>query len=166
MSIVIPVRGGSVVVDDSDKDIVLKYKWTVRLESRARTPRARGRTLGQRKEYLHRFLWRMWGLPFAEQIDHINRDALDCRRENLRAATTAQNVINRPGTGSSGLKGVTFHKQVGKWQAVIGIDNRRIYLGLFSDPMDAARAYNKAAFEVFGEFAFLNKISTESGVTP
>jgi hypothetical protein len=56
---------------------------------------------------------------------------------------------------TSGYKGV--HLFYGKWRARIGYQGDRLSLGMFTDPWDAAQAYNHAATELFGEFARLNE---------
>ena len=50
---------------------------------------------------------------------------------------------------------------LGKWQASICHNHKRIHIGLFEDIKDAAAAYNRKALELFGEFAFLNEIKHE-----
>lgn len=87
-------------------------------------------------------------------VDHVNGDGLDNRRANLRQATRGQNMANRrtPRTNRSGFKGVAKHRS-GRWQARIWHERRMRSLGLFATPEDAARAYDAAAKELFGEFA-------------
>ncbi len=94
------------------------------------------------------------------QVDHINHDTLDNRRENLRICTEQQNKMNRrPERGAmSKYKGVCPKK--GKWRAVLC----RKELGMFDTEIEAAIAYNNAAFEKFGEFAYLNNIEDIHGV--
>jgi hypothetical protein len=55
---------------------------------------------------------------------------------------------------TSGYRGVTWFQN--KWRASIKINSRRIFLGYFISKEDAARAYDRAALEYFGEFAVLN----------
>lgn len=93
-------------------------------------------------------------------IDHINGDKLDNTRLNLRSCNSSQNNGNaKVGINKSGFKGVykTTNKS-GKWMAIITHESTRKYLGSFSDKLDAAKAYNQAASEFFGEFARLNKV--------
>jgi hypothetical protein len=97
--------------------------------------------------YAHRMvLQRMVGGEIYGLIcDHINRDILDCRRENLKPTNATGNARNRDARSSSGFIGVVRHKRAGKWQAQIRMKGKLHYLGLFEDPRDAARAYNIAA---------------------
>lgn len=89
------------------------------------------------------------------EIDHINRDRADNRWVNLRPATTTQNHGNKgmQRNNTSGVKGVCWNRQRGKWQASIQISGRPHYLGLFDNTADAAEAYRVAAVAAFGEFA-------------
>jgi hypothetical protein len=100
---------------------------------------------------LHTFLT---GWPF---VDHRNGDGLDNQRANLRPATHEQNMGNKRiySNNTSGFKGVIRH-QNRCWRARIGVDGRKRSLGLFGTAEEAARAYDAAALEAFGEFAHLN----------
>lgn len=88
-------------------------------------------------------------------VDHINRDTLDNRRENLRIATNSENMRNRPASSlnTSGYKGV--QKFGDKWKAVIQVNRKQIYLGSFITAEEAYEAYCSAALELHGEFACL-----------
>ena len=92
---------------------------------------------------------------FAE-VDHWDGDGLNNRRSNLREVTHAQNMGNaRKQYGcSSQYKGVYWGGK--KWQAQIGVNHGTRYLGRFVNEEDAARAYDAAALEAWGEFARLN----------
>lgn len=59
---------------------------------------------------------------------------------------------------TSGFKGVTWNKRASKWQSSIEKNEKYIYLGLYVSLEDAAKAYDKAAKELFGDFAQLNFI--------
>jgi len=90
-------------------------------------------------------------------IDHINGSGLDNRRANLRPATVAQNAQNsRRRKNLSGYKGVWFDKHKRKWRAAIWHNSKRVHLGYFSSPRQAANAYDEAAKKYHGEFACLN----------
>jgi hypothetical protein len=85
-------------------------------------------------------------------IDHRNRDTLDNTRMNLRPATRRQNVSNRGPCGSCRFKGVRWDKGARKWRVAVASK----HVGLYSTAEEGAMAYDVAAREVFGEFAYLN----------
>ena len=94
-------------------------------------------------------------------IDHRDMNGLNNQRSNLRFCTLSQNAMNRRKreNTSSIYKGVYFNNQRGKkWKAQIRINGKQIHLGLFDFEVDAARAYNMKAIELFCEFANLNII--------
>jgi hypothetical protein len=95
------------------------------------------------------------------ETDHINHNGLDNRKTNLRICTTSQNAQNRPKDtrNISGYKGVGRCMSRGcnyEWRAEIKINGKKIHLGLFHSPEKAALAYDKAARNLFGEFALTN----------
>lgn len=94
------------------------------------------------------------------QVDHHDGNSLNNQKYNLRVATKFENGRNRKVSRNSttGYKGVTKRPGYNKWRARIGSVPNRITLGDFNTPQEAARAYNKAALELFGEFARLNII--------
>lgn len=94
-------------------------------------------------------------LPYNE-IDHINNVEDDNRIENLRAATRETNCANRKGWGKSGFKGVSRYKREVRWLAYIRCNGVRYTLGRYNTKEEAARAYDRAAIKLHGEFALLN----------
>lgn len=118
------------------------------------------RVEGNRTVLLHRHLAAKMGL---RNVDHKNMNRLDNRRENLRPCTQSQNLANskkRP-HNTSGFKGVNWHTGTKAWAARLGFQNKRIHLGYFKTAEEAARAYDAAAKQYFGEFARLNFPSQE-----
>ena len=91
--------------------------------------------------------------------DHKNNQPLDNRKENLRLCTNQENAFNssKPRNNTSGAKGVSWNKRDRKYEAYISCGKRR-NLGMFTDLIEAAKAYNAAALELFGEFAKINDI--------
>lgn len=106
---------------------------------------------------LHRYIMR----PGPDMIvDHINHNGLDNRVSNLRVCTIADNNKNkrlREGTTSK-YKGVKWHRVNSYWVAQIGTKNR-VHLGVFINEEDAAIAYDIAAIQLYGEYAYLNIIT-------
>jgi hypothetical protein len=102
--------------------------------------------------FMHRMIMNP---PAGMVVDHKNRDGLDNHRVNLRNATRGQNNINRAwDNGVSGFRGV--YPCGDKWGARIGYQRRLLHIGVFDDPAEAARAYDRKAIELHGEFACLN----------
>ena len=137
------------VIDEQDADLIGGYRWHLADSGYASVSR------GGKLLHIHSLIL---DLPTGYLPDHINRDRLDNRRENLRKATHRQNQLNRgPRTSSlSGYKGVSLVRSNGKWQARIFVDGCNYSLGAYESPEDAARAYDVAAKHHFGEFAYLN----------
>lgn len=137
-----------ILVSPEDEDLIINHSWPLGLGYARRTNRER-HTVN-----LHRIiLERMLGRPLSprEFVDHINRNKVDNRRENLRLATPSQNGGNSIPFGSSGYKGVRATKY--GYMARICKDRKLHYLGTFDTPQDAHNAYKAAARKYFGEFA-------------
>ena len=105
----------------------------------------------QKRIQAHRFI-----CPEYEMVDHINHDTLDNRKCNLRAVTASQNQQNRKPykNRTSRYKGVCWVKDHNKWKANIRAEDRNIHLGYYFNEEDAHIAYELAAEEYFGEFAY------------
>jgi len=99
----------------------------------------------------HRVIFAMVYGHWPAEIDHINRDRANNRIENLRDVSRVENMRNKSmyGRNTSGATGVDWHKQIGRWQARIGVEGRLVYLGLFDD-FAAAVAARKAAEVEYG----------------
>lgn len=142
-------NGTVALVDDADYAELSAYRWH-QDGNRASRSNGKNRTLK-----MHRQI--MGEQADGREVDHINGNGLDNRRCNLRLCTHAENTRNgskhRDGLSST-YKGVT--NRYGKWQAMIRTNNKGQYLGMFTSPEDAARAYDAKARELFGEFARLN----------
>lgn len=158
----IPVSGGYVaIVDDADYEHLSQFRWSL---IKGKTHNYAGRTAkladGRKRTVLmHRYLL---GLEVGSPVeaDHINRNTLDNRRENLRAVTRSENNRNKPKyrVSSSQYKGVSWNKRRHKWYAYIVLHKKMRSLGLYETEVEAARAYNSAAVELHGEFASLNDL--------
>lgn len=153
MAIEVLLPGGrTALIDDADAPEILRYSWYV--NSKGYAERSAGR---RRKVIMHRQL--MEGCT-APEIDHVNGNKLDNRRVNLRGVTASQNQMNKgkQPNCTSRYKGVSWNKAARKWMARITKDGSTRYLGSFESEREAARIYNKAARELFGEYARLNPL--------
>lgn len=152
------------IVDDDMFDFLNQYKWSLHTGGYTQrsyitdTFRKCGKKHRFLKEYMHRLIT---GAKKGEYVDHINGNKLDNRKSNLRICTNAQNGWNQgiSKKNTSGYKGVRWHKLAKKWDARIRVNRKEFYLGLFIDIKDAAKAYNEAALQYHGEFAYINKIN-------
>jgi len=165
----IPLTQGKVaIVDDYDYEWLQQWKWHFAVPKPwfgSGKGYARRHQLQPKKQniYMHREILRRVGEKEFLHTDHINRNPLDNRRINLRPATRGANLINRPPdcNNTTGFKGVTLHRIKGrsdKWRARIRVQGVLKSLGLFSALVEAAKVYNEAAFEYFGDFAYLNEV--------
>jgi hypothetical protein len=146
----------TVLVDDEDYDAVVKYKWR---------PSKQRRTFYAARSYIENGKYRL--VLMHRQIlgqrkgiftDHRDGDGLNNTRGNIRECTSSQNSMNRIRLpqNKSGYRGVSWGTRNKRWIAGITKNRKYIYLGSFTCPITAARAYDDAAKEHFGEFAILN----------
>lgn len=100
--------------------------------------------------FTHRLIWLLAYGEWPEFIDHINRNKLDNRLENLRAVTRTENQHNHGlrKNNTSGYIGVYFHKQANKYEAQIILNGKRIYLGLYATAEEAFTAYMIAKIDL------------------
>lgn len=97
----------------------------------------------------------------SEIVDHINHNILDNRKCNLRLCSKQNNSWNTSisGEGTSKYKGVCLQQgKTDRWTAQIHINDAKVHIGIYDLEEDAARAYNKKAKELFGEYACLNDV--------
>lgn len=112
-------------------------------------------SIQNRKYTCGRLAWfHMTGQWPAGPVDHLDRDRTNNRWGNLRLATDSLNNANTPArrNNASGFKGVSLVKRSGRYAARI----KRQHIGYFSTPEAAAMAYDAAALEAWGGFAYLN----------
>lgn len=144
-------RNKFALVDAEDYERVNQFKWCVSAKG--------NKMYAYRKDhgknvYLHQFLMNP---PQGKVVDHIDGNGLNDRKSNLRNCTKQQNLWNRgPTARDSRFKGVHFCKWTRKWYARIGYHGTTICLGPFDKEIEAARAYDRKAYELFGEYAYLN----------
>jgi hypothetical protein len=162
MKTILLTQGKVAIIDDEDFEKLNKYKWCANklngIWYAMRTEYVDGK---QKTIMMHRHII---DCPSEKIVDHINHDGLDNRQCNLRICSYSQNNKNNRGHkhNTSGLIGVSWFKRDKKWKAYIYKDNNYIHLGVFDDKIEAGKAVDKKAIELFGEFAVLNFKETES----
>ena len=158
MKSLVSSNGHEFSVSDSDFDFLGRWKW--RLHRSGYLYRS---SQGPRRNIaVHIVVAERAGIFQAGMdVDHIDRNKLNNVRENLRACTRSQNCMNRAkqSSGSSIYKGVTHEPEKPKaWGARIKKSGVLKRIGNYFTEKEAAMAYNQAAIELFGEFAFLNAV--------
>lgn len=143
-------RGYETVIDATDIHLVDGCNWCAAVIGNTvyavRTVR-----IGEKRRNvsMHRTIM---GHPEGLEIDHVDGDGLNNRRDNLRKATTEQNQRNQRLNclNTSGYKGVTMCG--GKWQSRIQVRGKQIFLGRHDTPGAAHAAYCEASAKYHGEF--------------
>jgi len=169
----------TVLVDEEDWDKVKNYTWRLQYDTRygrigsvrtniIREPRER-----RNPKFTSRRGWEKAGFKEKQLkihnvildhdpnksnliVDHINGNVLDNRKCNLRLCTRAENARNvkKSKSNTSGYIGVS--KESTKWLACVTLDGKVYRAGRFEDKVEAARARDRKAIELHGEFARLN----------
>lgn len=141
-------KGHFAIVDAEDADAVLRHSWCF-------DNGYAWAKINKRKVALHVFLAQpdegFW-------VDHISRNGLDNRRENLRVVSPQENAWNKPSLfgSTSRFKGVSWDASRGRWRAGIRINDKLKFLGRYNTEEEAARAYDAAVLEHAPDSAFLN----------
>lgn len=151
-------QGEYAVCDLADLPLVAAHRWCAacfkhNIYAITQVRDARGRQVSVR---LHRLIVGVTDPTVC--VDHRNLDGLDNRRQNLRRASRKENTWNcpRPRTNTSGYKGVTLDTKSGRYTAGIKVNGKTLHLGRYTDPVEAARAYDEAAHRHHGAFARTN----------
>lgn len=150
--------GLTTTIDEEDWEKIKDYKWYSKL-----IPRYRGKyhaMAGATNEYgrpttvsLHRIIM---DAPKGKQVDHINGDSLDNRKENLRICTPSQNRANQraPSRNKHGYMGVA---KIGpSYYGRVTCRGKTHNMGPYETAKEAARAYDRKKLEKFGAFAKTN----------
>lgn len=153
-------HGQVALIDDEDYEIVSSYTWAAHWMPHANTYYATAHN-GSKTVLMHSLIL---GTVPPTQVDHEDHNGCNNQRANIRVCSGSQNRANsrKLAPASSSYKGVTWDKTNQNWSVRIGKDYKRITVGRFDNEVDAARAYNKAALEMFGDFALLNDVTSEA----
>jgi hypothetical protein len=155
-------KGLETTIDEVDIDLVT-IKWHTLTSADSKTL---AYAMNKRLGLMHRIiLARKLQTPLGKKdhVDHIDGNGLNNCRSNIRLATISLNHANQKKRSIdhgkpclSKFKGVTWVKRTRKWQAYIRPNGKQTHLGYFTSEVEAARAYDRAALEHFGEFALIN----------
>lgn len=148
-------QGQVALVDDIDYEYLSQWKWCASWIGKNFRPMRFPWIDGKQKTlYMYTVIANRMGID-SKLIDHIDRNSLNNQRSNLRSATHSQNQHNRgaPLNSKTGVKGVSFYKPNGKYQANITIDRKQYHLGLFDTISEAEKIVIAKRKELVGEFA-------------
>lgn len=93
----------------------------------------------------------------GEIVDHIDQDKTNCKRDNLRIVDKSLNNYNRKSKNKFG-RGIYFDKNGSRFRACISYKNKTLKLGSFNNVIEAKKAYNKKALEIYGSNAYQHEI--------
>jgi len=145
MKIIPLTKGYETIVDDEDYQYLSGFKWRIN---------GRYAVKGKKGYRMHRILM---DDPVGMCVDHINRNTMDNRKCNLRVCSKAENSRNCKlrKDGKSKYRGVSLYRDK-KWRVQIKYNGKVIHIGYFDKESDAAKAYDKEAIELHGEFCSTN----------
>ena len=151
-----------ILLDDDDFELVSKYNWCVAKDCNTfyacrnkEMPKENGKRK-RKRIVLHRLVM---GVDNPKiQIDHADRNGLNCQKSNLRICTPSQNMANRGKCKNSTSKyiGVCWAAKRKKWMAFLQTNGKSNNIGFYNCEIEAAKARDNVAKEIFGEFANLN----------
>jgi len=139
-------NGEKFYFDLEDYDKIKDYYWMNGSKGYIVSSRRNGEYV-----FLHKIIY---AVSMDKEVDHIDRNKKDCRKCNLREATSQNNACNRNKRidNTTGIIGVTLHNS-GLYQARINIDKQRKSLGYYDNKEDAIQARLKAEKKYYKEFA-------------
>lgn len=142
-----PIRGYS-LVDDEDFERLSKFRWYKNTRGYVQ------RSINKGTIKMHRFVI---NTPIDMYTDHIDGDKLNNQKSNLRVCTSSQNQCNvgKRKDNTSGIRGVSWRKDMKKWAAYIVYMGENHHLGFFSNVKDAILARQKGEILYQGNFRFI-----------
>jgi len=143
-------QGLFALIDSADIPLVEHLNWYAHYDPKGDRYYVKSNDSAQKHRQLHRLI-----LETDLLVDHRNRNSLDNRRENLRAATSSQNQANAKTkvNSTTGFKGVWLDKKRGKYIAYVVKDGKFHYAGTtHGSALEASAARQAKAQELFGEF--------------
>ena len=144
---------GSIIIDKEDYDIMKVHQWHIdnsrrNLQYAQTTIKS---SIPPKTLRMHRLL-----MPDSPQIDHINHNGLDNRKENLRACNNRENNCNKnfQRNPKSGYTGIRYNEKVGSYYVRIMVHKKQISLGHYKTLEEALEARRQGEIKYFGNFRY------------
>lgn len=133
-----------------DYNLIKDYCWCKNSQGYIVAPLRNNRT---KFIFMHRLVMNVLDDKLYD-VDHINHNLNDSRRNNLRVVSRTQNNMNRniQSNNTSGITGVGFDKRSNKWIARITVNKKTLQLGAFINKEDAIHARKDGELKYFGEY--------------
>lgn len=145
-------------VDDDDFERLNKFKWYTLRQGKSSLNLYARRTARINRRNVTILMHREILQGNHSRTDHIDGDGLNNQKDNLRIATPVQNGMNmKLKKHSVPYKGVSQVKSSKRFKSVIKINKQYSFLGTFSTAIDAAIAYDAAAYLHYGDYARTNQ---------
>lgn len=140
--------------DLEDYDKIKKYTWYMTKDEYIHS------RINNKIVCLHRLILNITDTYIL--VDHIGHTPYDNRKINLRRVTVSQNQMNKKllSNNTSGVTGVSFHKQANKWRAAIDCRGKQMHLGLFNTIEEATEARLEAEEKYHKEYSYNKSMET------
>ena len=136
-----------ILVDEDDFEFIKSFSWFADKKGRSQM------NYDYNTVKMHHLIM---GFPIGDmEIDHIDCNKSNNCKNNLRIVTKSQNAWNKKISRNnvSGYKCIHFHTPSNRWRVIIGKNNKKHYIGQYTDIEDARIAYLNAVSELHGKFA-------------
>jgi hypothetical protein len=153
VEVILPRRKGGVILTLIDHDSLEEMmntdvKWYAAYDLKVKNYYVIGFSNGKQIK-MHRFITKC---PSGLVVDHINRNTLDNRKENLRNISTAENARNTKvyKNNKTGIKGVSYRENQKLFIASLKVNRKQIHIGHYKTLEEAEKAITKARLDLFG----------------
>jgi len=144
---------GTAIVDAEDYPLLYRYTWNAYSGKNYPNQLYAATTIHMKNIPMARFILGVYDRRVV--VDHMNHNTMDNRKDNLRICLPAENSRNALIQKGRIYKGV-YVRSPKSCYVQIKFKRKLIYVGHFKSPKEAAKAYDKKAVELFGQFAYLN----------
>ena len=153
--------GSEFYFDIEDKELLNHYCWYEHIHKNGY------RMLEAWDKSKQKYVSMWYVLTGYKLCDHIDRNTLNNRRNNLRPANPSENAKNhtKRKDNTSGVTGVYWDKRNNNWMVSINVNKKICWLGRYLNKKDAIVARLQAEAKYYGEFAPQQHLYEQYGIT-